>query len=232
MKQKIFLTLLLSTVVSVSAFTGCSKESTQESSTEITESQTETTVEDPGKEGIKHGLVNYKTGIVQNISLERYSQDLEEGYGIISAFGEDGGLIWQYTTPPCAVTQYENISEIGKCGDKYYYAYEGVLVALNQTDGTIAWENEDLQGYGVKGAFDANGVAFLTTEGPNLVVVDAKGNTLKVIESFEEGCCHPIQVEMKDGYVWVTMEIDWKQLDGSGAVFRVDPNNYTYERVQ
>ncbi len=255
MKQKILLTLLLSTVVSVSAFTGCSKESTQESSTEITESQTETTesqtettettetetevaettIDEEREKAMQahtSGLYNYKSGTVQNVFFERRTTSPCMEYGVIVGKDGNGELIWQYTTPLYNATQYDSISDVGQFGDKYLYAEKGVLVALNQSDGTIAWKNEDLRGTGVHAAFDANGVVYLTGSGPNLVVVEKDGTTRKVIEEFDANCYEPVQIEIKDGYVWVTLYRDITKEDESGAVFRVDINNFQYDRVK
>ena len=112
-----------------------------------------------------------------------YSYDAEytdnaSFYGHITAFDDDGNILWAYGTDEIMVGQYDDFTDIGERDNGYYFVADGVLYCLNKADGSVLWQVEGENGVGSSCSydFDENGTIYLCGyEGPSLVVVDKNG---------------------------------------------------------
>lgn len=149
-----------------------------------------------------------------------------EQYAIISGLNQDGTEVWKKKTDAYPVTELDCVCEVGISKDTYYYTEGGTVAALNLSDGTVLWKNEDFGGYSVSAAIGEDGNLYLCGYyGPDFFVVDPEGKTLCRIDSFSDEFqwAHAIQCGGGQAVVTVT-----RAADGAEVQIPVSLSDYSY----
>ncbi len=155
---------------------------------------------------------------------------LQEEYAIITVLDENGNECWSYKTQ----TIYENsvlygIDAIGLVGDYFYYKENDAIVALNSTDGTLAWKNTDFgNNYVGNIAIGTDGTLYLSAPDVAFFALDKQGETLKKIDSFDDGYHTTSEIVYCHDYVEVTRSNSSLVPEGR-ITYRVNLSDYSYE---
>ena len=124
-----------------------------------------------------------------NVFFEYKTSDSQE-YATLTGFDPDGNAVWSWDTERYEMAQLERVSDIGQWQDRYYYVEDCAVVAVDTASGEILWRNGDFGGCpaGLDASLiDEDGTIYLCGFfGPDFFAVDADGNTLKQIDSFDE----------------------------------------------
>ena len=124
-----------------------------------------------------------------NVFFEYKTSDSQE-YATLTGFDPDGNAVWSWDTDRYEMAQLERVSDIGQWQDRYYYVEDCAVVAVDAASGEILWRNGDFGGCpaGLDASLiDEDGTLYLCGFfGPDFFAVDADGNTLKQIDSFDE----------------------------------------------
>lgn len=185
-------------------------------------------------------LTVYTTGQVSDVQFERVyttedSGEYEESgeHGVFTAVDSTGNIIWEYTTDKFMPTELDTVCPIGIKGSQYYLSAGGTIVALNLSDGSKIWENDECGAYGISSAIGEDGTIYLCGYySVDFMAIDSNGNTLKIIDTFDKNHFWPYEVKCFDQYVEVTFEADNDNNDEEGGVFRVYLDDFSYELVE
>ena len=144
---------------------------------------------------------------VSKVRLDYFLEGEPGERGNFVGLDKNGNAVWIYRTSQNDVPQCSTIMEIGKYGNTYYILDCGKVTALDYKTGEVLWQNEDAHASGISSFIDTNGTIYLCGYlGPDLLVVDAKGNIVKMIEMFDENYYCPIAIEKKSGKIHITFE--------------------------
>ncbi len=143
----------------------------------------------------------------------QYDDEQLNESAIITGNTRDGNEVWKYTTKSYPIGQITTVEEIGLYNSMYYFCENGKVITLDPRTGEIIWENNELYGTGICYAFDEVGNIYLSGGlGPDLMVIDINGNTLRRIERLDGGKHYwPYRIEYRRGYMFITFEAydDW-----------------------
>ena len=141
-----------------------------------------------------------------SVSIEHIYSSTDES-AVISGTDQAGNVVWTYETGTYGMTQLYRISEIGVFGDTYYLVEDGAVIALDRSDGSVKWKNEEFAGGGPAFDFGSDGNLYLCGYlGPDLFVVDPDGNTVYRKESFNSDYYWPYELECREDGILLTME--------------------------
>lgn len=184
---------------------------TTETATEAMTETTEATIESDENYAIQHD----------------YRIDETSGYEFLVIKGLlNNEVIWTYESEPCEVAQCCRAEIISSPSWRVYLNEGGVLKALDARTGEVVWENKDYNGGGSVSTVDENGVLYISGyDNPGLLVIDANGNTLKNIDSFED-YFWPISMELNDGKLTITFDSE------DDAKATVDTSDFSYTTKQ
>lgn len=154
-------------------------------------------------------------------------------YAQITAVGESGEILWDYTTDQYEVAQMSVTSEIGRTSDRYYFCENGTVVALNPNTGEVLWKNADFNGAPAQPQsclIDEDGTVYLCGYlGPDFYAVDADGNSLFKADTFSEDYWWPYALEKQGDKIAVTFEMGPDGSDTeSGYKLYVDLNDFSW----
>lgn len=169
-----------------------------------------------------------KVILADMVRFESYYENSKE-YAIIEGVDASGNIIWIYETGKYDATQLSRVSELGIKDDVYYFVDDGAVVALSLEDGSIIWKNADFGGSGMDCAFGPDGTIYVTGYfGPDLFVLDSRGNTVKKIDTFNSDYFWPYEVEYANGQIIITFEGN-PSGDGQKTLCYVDLDDYSFE---
>lgn len=120
-----------------------------------------------------------------------YITDYSEEYCILTCTDIQGNIAWTRESGHYQAAQLYRLSYVGTFEDRCYYVEDGSLVALNLLTGEELWRNTEF--YGSPASADAvyideYGFICLTGYfGPDLMVVDPNGNTVKYFNTLQDG---------------------------------------------
>ncbi|MGI6072251.1 MAG: hypothetical protein ACOX75_04480 [Lachnospiraceae bacterium] len=116
---------------------------------------------------------------VESIEMNLEFNENAQVTGFITAFSDDGNVVWEYVTNTCNVGQCDVIQEIGLGYTGFMFLEQGSIYCLDKESGGILWVNEDFGGYGASWDFDRADNLYLTGYfGPWLFGVDPDGKTV------------------------------------------------------
>lgn len=162
---------------------------------------------DPGI-GIEtaEGSAAGEQALAVSVSIEHIYSSTDES-AVISGTDQAGNVVWTYETGTYGMTQLYRISEIGVFVDTYYLVEDGAVIALDRSDGSVKWKNEEFAGGGPAFDFGSDGNLYLCGYlGPDLFVVDPDGNTVYRKESFNSDYYWPYELECREDGILLTME--------------------------
>ncbi len=145
---------------------------------------------------------------------------------VIDGLDEQNQVVWTYETEKYECTELDRVNEIGINNNKYYFVEDGIIVALNLSDGSLLWKNEDFGGANVHFDFDANGNLYICGYyGPDLFIVNQEGQTIHKISVIDNQYCWPFNIKYDNNKVYITYD---NTPSGSEAKCIVDLNDYGY----
>lgn len=190
----------------------------EEISEEYTEDELETIAEETAEEenieeAVGESVSETETETAGQESKGAVSAVFDHVYGtenesaVISGVDQNGNVVWTYETGQYGMAQLDRIGEIGSYNDTYYFVEDGAVMALNLSDGSVKWKNEDFVGSCTAYDFGEDGTLYLTGYlGPDLFVTDQNGNTIYRMESFESDYYWPYELICQDDGILLTME--------------------------
>ncbi len=192
---------------------------------------TDDTSEDGGGAG---GANTAGRSAPDNISFEHVRGDSNE-YAVITATDANGKELWEYTTAEYPMAELDRVCEIGTHGDVYYLIEDGAVVALDASNGTVLWKNEDFGGSPVDDswAFGDDGLYLCGFYGPMIYGVSYDGTTLgriQAVDDFEELTqvnLWPYKIELEDGAALIYYG-DGSENVSDPTVLRVDLDTWDY----
>lgn len=187
-------------------------------------------------------LVNAEQAVEKAANYDRnkitvvYDHKIENNkeYATISGVNLLDEKVWEYVTQKYECTELNRVSEIGTISGSYYFVENGKVVALNVSDGTVAWENKDFGGSVSAVAFDDNTIYLCGYYGPSFFAVDKNGATLGKIDSFGDEYYWPYAIEkIDDSTIAVTLEHGPEEAvsENEGFVFYVHLNDYSFSPI-
>lgn len=146
---------------------------------------------------------------VANVVFDHwYSGDQEQGS--LTAYAEDGSVVWSYTAGSYDIAQLDFISDIGSHGSRYYISEKGCILAFDWETGELLWKNDDFRGSPLGAdcsAFDENGTLYICGYfGPDLFVVDAAGNTVYSDDSLHPDLFWSSSMKLTDQWLSITLD--------------------------
>lgn len=171
-----------------------SGESTEETTEVTTEAVTEEVTEAP---------------VQVEVLFERFF-DAGQEYATLTGVDNSGAIVWQYTTDAYDAAQLNRTSNIGSWEDRHYFVEDGSVVALDIQTGDVLWKNADFGGSpaGEEACLiTKDGTAFVTGYfGPDVIIIDANGNTKWFVDQFSPDLFWPYQVEIAEGQLVIYYE--------------------------
>ena len=151
-----------------------------------------------------------------------YNNEGASEYAVITAYDMKGRTCWTYKTDEDYLTELERLQEIVMTDKLYIFAAFGDIIALNNSDGSVAWVNHDFKGASLNWTMDYEGETLYMCGyyGPDLFVMDFDGNTLNKISSKDDECFWPYKIlYVNANQVDVTFESNDKTIsfDPKGA---------------
>jgi len=144
----------------------------------------------------------------------------------LQALDESGTVIWEYTTPKSFVGQCESLEYLGISNGLVYINESGLpdfdnvtengfanvnshLLALNASDGSVAWYNTDYTGTGTSVTFDDEGNIYLAGYfGPDCIKIDKNGKTVWWIPSVDPDLYWAYELCLENNTVKITFEMN------------------------
>lgn len=120
-------------------------------------------------------------------------------WAVITCTNQDGSIRWQVETDHYEAAQLSQVVEIGQYQDRYYLIDDSQLAALRMSDGTELWRITDYISEPLEDScfVDESGTIYLCGFfGPDLLVVDKNGNTLKRVETASNDYCQPYRMDL------------------------------------
>lgn len=163
----------------------------------------------------------------------RFEYFYENGeVGNFVGLDRNGNPVWVYRTPVLENSQVQMVKGIGKYGNIYYLSEGGTVTALDIKNGKELWQNSDFLGAATGSWIDSNGTVFLTSYlGPDFFAVDAKGDTLCRVETFDEAYFWPSAIQKKSGKLHITFDMGPDYETYENFLITVNPRDFSYEIV-
>ncbi len=154
-------------------------------------------------------------------------------YAVIEGLDAQGQVLWTYTTGEYEMAQLSRVHEIGLTEDRYYFCEDGAVVALNPNTGELLWKNSDFGGSAMNDAarlVSEDGTVYLCGYlGPDFFAVDAEGNTLCSIGSFDTDYYWPYALEKTGSELAITFEGGPEgYVDGKACTVHVNLEDFSY----
>lgn len=128
-----------------------------------------------------------------------YFTDYAEEYCVLTCTDMLGNVAWTHESDRYQCAQLVRVSYVGTFEDRCYYVEGGALVALDLRTGEELWRNTDFYGSpaGADAVYiDEYGFICLTGFfGPDFMVVDPQGNTVKYFNNLHEDYYWAFQLE-------------------------------------
>lgn len=137
----------------------------------------------------------------------QYISDPSTEYAVITGYSADDTAVWTYTTGQYQPMQLEQVSEVGLNNDAYYFVEKGALTALNLTDGSVRWKNEEFSGSCYAADFGDDGRIYLCGYyGPDLFIAEPTGETVTRIDSVSGDYMWAYEISYLGSQVAITYE--------------------------
>lgn len=147
--------------------------------------------------------------LVRDVIFDRCYGDGQE-YGILTAYDEQGNVVWTYQTAAYLVMQLDCVSDVGRNGGIYYIVENGKILAFDVETGALLWENGDFGGTPANtgcAAFDEAGNLYICGFfGPDLFAVDVGGNTLGCIDYLNNDYYWACGLTLTEN--WISVQLD------------------------
>ena len=141
------------------------------------------------------------------VFFDGFYNDAGEETAKISGMTELGDELWTVQAGKYSPTQLLQCAAIGVENDMYYYIEGGSVVALDLTDGSVKWKNDEFGGASPAWTFDEEGNLYLCGYyGPDLFVVTKDGKTRKRVDQFSQSYYWPYYIELTDDLINITYE--------------------------
>lgn len=172
----------------------------------------------PKSETLQAKADEYETALNQQIenatlkygSTVTVDQMLDNAGNIHAAFtgiSPQGDAVWTYSTGLYPQIELDVINDIGACNGNYYLVENGSIHVLSIADGSTRWINNDFGGSASCSVFDDNGTLYICGyNGPDLFIVDADGNTIQNIDSFDSEYYRPHRIAYQGSQVAISFE--------------------------
>lgn len=162
---------------------------------------------------------------VSAVTMERPRDDSGNEYAVFTGLNARGDAVWTYTTGSYPLAQLDLINDIGAFGDNYYLVEDGSIFALRIADGSVRWVNDAFGGSASCSVFDDQGTLYLCGYlGPDLFIVDADGETVRKIDSFDSEYLWPYQIAYQETQVAISFG---ETPPGADEVVYVDLSDYS-----
>lgn len=147
--------------------------------------------------------------VVESVIYEHcYSDPME--YATLTAYDQNGNIVWTYYSNLYSVGQLDVISDIGRNADRYYIVENGSILAFDMNTGMLLWKNDDFCGSPAGtdcAAFDEEGNLYICGFfGPDLFAVDANGKTLCHKDYLNYNYYWACSLTLTE--TWLTIELD------------------------
>lgn len=144
----------------------------------------------------------------ETVSVERLKDNSGNVKVVFTGISSQGETVWTYETGTySSAAQLEAVNDIGAYNGNYYLVENGSIYVLSIADGSILWVNSDFGGNASCSVFDNNSTLYLCGYyGPDLFIVDADGNTIKNIDSFDSEYYWPHKISYQGSQVAITFE--------------------------
>lgn len=168
--------------------------------------------------------------MVSNIELIRntfWDEVQEEAfeYAVITAYSDIGKAVWSYETPKCVETEMAAVVELGQKEACYYFAEDSSVVCLDVQTGMVLWRNDDYTGRVSGYAFGKDAIYLCGQYGPDFYAISYTGQTLSLIQQFDERYCWASEIELLEGKAAVYLHGETEDYD-IPQIFYVDLNTY------
>lgn len=151
------------------------------------------------------------------------SEETSKEYAVITV-SKNNTLIWSYETEKMTVTELDRVEFIESPKDKIYINVGGNIIALDLETGEQLWKNNNSSGASTCSVIDENDTLYIMGYyGPHLHVIDNNGNTIKMIESFDDNLYWPYEAKLSDDILTI------KYASDDNASIEVDLNDYSYK---
>ena len=169
-------------------------------------------------------VISAVDAVATDVEFER---QIEEGMerAILRGYAEDGNVVWTYETGEYEAAQLYRTDEIGRNGDRFYFVEDGAVVALNVSDGSVLWKNDEFGGSGSY-TFGDDGTVYVSGYfGPDFMAIDLDGTTLCYIDAFDPEYYWAYEITYLGDQVAVTMS---GTPSGEEETIYVNLTDYTY----
>jgi len=146
-------------------------------------------------------------------------------YMTLKALDPNGDVMWEYTSPNCLVGQCEGLQCLGMKNGLVYINEIGIydhetmngdfrlcisrLRALNASDGTVAWDNNDFDGSGACAVFDEEGNIYAAGYfSPDCIKIDRSGSTVWHIPYIDQNLYWVYQLSYENGIITIYYEMN------------------------
>lgn len=141
------------------------------------------------------------------VTVDSMLDNLGNAHAVFTGISPQGEAVWTYSTGSYPQTELDVINDIGSYNGNYYLVENGSIHVLNITDGSARWINNDFGGSASCSVFDDNGTLYICGYyGPDLFIVDANGNTIQDIDSFDSEYYWPYQIAYQGTQVAITFK--------------------------
>ena len=209
--------------------TGCGKEEKSISTvtpeipdktvTEATEAtrftQPAETLPDPTEETVELSYTAYR--VIYNHMEEDYIE-----YCTFQGIDPEGNIVWTKESAHLDMTELQRVKPIGTWEDRFLYCESGTVVALDVVTGEELFRSADSCGSGNSFLLDPAGFLYICGyHGPDLLVLDMEGNTVKIIDQFNPDHYWAFDIQQEGNELVVSLEGDGT---GSGEIhtYRVE----------
>lgn len=162
-----------------------------------------------------------------NVTLELGHSGNNEFANITATY--NGKEIWSKKTGAYPTSQLDCVSNIGKCGKRYYYVESGAIVCLDLATGDEIWKNYEFGGSPAKWAsgFGEDGTIYVSGYlGPDLFVCKSDGTTAKSIGSFRDDFYWPYELTYYEDANLVKLVYEMSPYGDGGELF-ISLDDYT-----
>lgn len=145
----------------------------------------------------------------------------------------DGNPVWTHLTDvKHEIYQSARIVEIGYVNGKYYYTDDDTLMILSAETGEVIRRVTDFGSNCTDCYIDSNGyMYFCCYMKPCFIAMDKDGNILRKIDSVGEDYYWAYEIDVKNGYAYVTFDQGPDPYSEEDYTVRIDLDDYSYKFV-
>lgn len=162
---------------------------------------------------------------IQTVCDIKFDASDWENYATITAYDQDGAVVWEYKTLEYEETELARVSEIGRKDEMYYFIEDRAVIALDAQTGALVWKNDDFGGSGTGIALGEDAIYICGQYGPDFYAISYDGKTLSKIQEFDEEYCWASEIEILGDRAAVYMRGGTIDYD-TPQIFYVDLRTY------